>query len=338
MIGSSETTREPPLSSFDFSDFVEHHLVQHKTHADQGFLEWLVGFAEGDGTFCSREISLQQPTPSNRETNASTGVGAPAEILLQSTQKLLKRRLLFHLVQKDPKVLHRIRAELGFGAVRQSGNGAATHWRYTVEDRRGLQRIMAILNGNLVLPKRRLQFAEWVNDARGLLWPSFVLKDTGPVASLETGWLAGFIDAEGCFYAHFTSRSQRSSLSYRLTQKVHITQQDRCGEAEVLRQVGELLESSARVSLVKPPDCFRIEVSSLHSHGILVRYLKRFPVIVKAVVFRQWWRVYLLRVERRHLNETGILRMRRLCLAMRMKQKEMEAPAGAEGPAPAEAG
>lgn len=156
MIGSSETTREPPLSSFDFSNFIEHHLVQHKTHADQSFLEWLVGFAEGDGTFCSREISLQQPKPFNGETNASTGEEAPAEILLQSTQKPLKRRLLFQLVQKDPKVLHRIRAELGFGAVRQSGNGLATHWRYTVEDRRGLQRIMAILNGNLVLPKRRL--------------------------------------------------------------------------------------------------------------------------------------------------------------------------------------
>ena len=235
----------------------------------------------------------------------------------QSSSRPMKRRLLFQIVQKDPKVLHKIRSELGFGTVRWSGDGDKRHWRYTVEDPRGLQRIMALFNGNLVLPKRRRQFADWVKDAKAILCPTFVLKETGPVVSLDTGWLSGFIDAKGGFDASLTTPWQGSPLSYRLTQKVHMTQQDRCGEAEVLRQIGKLLQSKSQTRLVKPPDVYRLEVSCLKSHQVLIEYLKVFPLHCKAVLFRQWWRFYLLRVEGRHLNERGIRRMRRLCLEMR---------------------
>ena len=349
MIGSSETTREPPLSSFNFTDFAEHHLVEHKKLVDPAFLEWFVGFVEGDGTFCSREISPHQPTPAfiNVVTSLSEKSNMCDDTIANNDQRpslmkkevgtatsqyearrlrgARKRRFLFQVCQKDPKVLYKIRGALGFGAVRQSGSEDARHWRYTVEDRRGLQRIMALLNGNLVLPKRRQQFANWICEAREILWPFFALRDTGPVVSLDTGWLSGFIDAEGCFYAAFTTPSLRYTVSYRLTQKMHITQRDECGEREVLGRIGLLLQSKATVRLVKPPDCYRIEVCSMESHQVLIEYLKRFPLQAKAVAFRQWWRVYLLRVEGRHLNETGIRRMRRLCStisAQRSKERK----------------
>jgi hypothetical protein len=305
MIGSSETTRESPLSSinaingqsysFDFDDFLLHHLPTHKKGVDTGFLEWLVGFVEGDGTFCYR---LSTPTLSPK-----------------------RMRFLFQICQKDPKVLHKIRTGLGFGTVRQSGDELTRHWRYTVEDRRGVQRIMALFNGNLILPKRRRQFADWVNQAAQIHHPSLVLKSSsGPIVSLYTGWLSGFIDAEGCFYANFTTPSRRSTLSARLTQKMHITQKDVCCDKRVLAEIGLLLQSDAKVSLAKSPDCHRIEISSLQSHGLLIDYLKSFPLHQKAVIYKRWWRVYLLRREGRHLNETGIRRMRRLCAAMQKEE------------------
>ena len=64
-IGSSETTRESPLSSsetekvsssFNFDDFLHNHLPEHKTGVDTDFLEWFIGFVEGDGTFSSRLV------------------------------------------------------------------------------------------------------------------------------------------------------------------------------------------------------------------------------------------------------------------------------------------
>ena len=328
MTGSSETTREPPLSSFNFTDFIEHHLVEHKKLVDPAFLEWFVGFVEGDGTFCSREIPPHQPAPAVRGVGTPAPQSGPSETPClrgvrwppPANEGARKRRFLFQVCQKDPKVLYKIRGALGFGAVRQSGNGEARHWRYTVEDRRGLQRIMALFNGNLVLPKRRRQFANWVCEAREIFWPSFALRDTGPVVSLDTGWLSGFIDAEGCFYAAFTTPSLRYTVSYRLTQKMHITQRDECGEREVLGQIGLLLQSKAMVRLVKPSDCYRIEVCSVESHQVLIEYLKHFSLQGKGVAFRQWWRVYLLRVEGRHLNEKGIRRMRRLCSTISAQQ------------------
>ena len=315
MIGSSETTREPPLSSFDFTDFVNHHLPSHKREVDTAFLEWLVGFAEGDGCFCYREASPQLPT-----------FTAPPPLLRKSLEgpsleRPRKMRFLFEICQKDPVPLHKVRGGLGFGKVVPSGSGDTLHWRYRVEDRRGLQRIMALFNGNLVLPKLRRQFAAWAGQASAIHHPTFQTQEGGPVVSLSTGWLSGFLDAEGCFYAAFTTPSVRSTLYYGLTQKVSITQQHLCGEREVLAEIGALLMSSARVSVAKPPNCYRIEVSSMESHRILVAYLDRFPLRGKGLIFRRWWRVYLLRAERRHLNETGIRRMRRLCSAIQHGQR-----------------
>ncbi len=319
MIGSSETTRESPLSffeteKFNFDDFLDNHLPEQKTGVDTDFLEWFVGFVEGDGTFCSR---LSNSTSAKQKDTIPVTVPTLKKCK-PSNEASKKRRFLFQICQKDPKVLHNIRTTLGFGRVHQSGGN---HWRYTIEDRRGVQRIMALFNSNLVLPKRRRQFANWVKEAASIHHPSFALKqqENGPVVSLNTGWLSGFIDAEGCFYAHVTTRCGSKNL--RLLQKMHITQKDVCGDKEVLSRIGQLLQSSAKLSQANEQNGYRIEVSSLTSHKILVDYLIRFPLYQKAVIGRRWWRVYLRRQKNDHLTETGIRRLRRLCAAIK-REKE----------------
>jgi hypothetical protein len=144
--------------------------------------------------------------------------------------------------------------------------------------------------------------------------------------SLETGWLAGFLDAEGCFYANFTTPSNRSNLSARLTQRVTLTQQDLAGDLEILFYIGKLLQSRNisgagdvknrkhfNVSLAKEPNVYRLDISSSKSQGILIAYLRLFPLVEKAVPFARWLRVYNHRVQGMHLTERGIRRMRRLC-------------------------
>jgi hypothetical protein len=52
-LGSSETTREAPLfkkSQFDFS-FIFKTLPDHIKITDVKFLQWFIGFSEGDGSF-----------------------------------------------------------------------------------------------------------------------------------------------------------------------------------------------------------------------------------------------------------------------------------------------
>src|SRR5579875_3292703 len=121
--GSSETIRK---TAFNFSSYRE-RLVSHKSKGkiDPPFLEWFVGFSEGDGSFV-----------------------------------VSKGRLFFIINQKEEKVLHRIRTELGFGKV----STYKTYSRFIVADRDNIERLIHLFNGNLVLHKTNHRFELWLQD------------------------------------------------------------------------------------------------------------------------------------------------------------------------------
>ena len=105
-----------------------------------GWLQWFIGFTEGDGA------------------------------ILES-----KGKLSFVIGQKDVGVLYHIQEVLGFGKVNVFSD--KEHGRYVVWDSKHIALLIHLLNGNLV----------------------FKLP-------LNSAWLAGFTDAEGCFNVHITKR------------------------------------------------------------------------------------------------------------------------------------
>ena len=128
-IGSSETIRKTTLC---FTEYKK-NLVSHKKSINKSFLEWFIGFAEGDGSFLV----------SNDDTTES-GV-----------------RLFFIINQKEEKVLYYIRSNLGFGKV----STYTSYSRYIVADRKSIDRLIYLFNGNLLLDKTNARFALWL-DAR----------------------------------------------------------------------------------------------------------------------------------------------------------------------------
>ena len=142
-IGSSETTREPPFYdtsnihtspfpltnvkqitrgdvkqtsstevlkecyNFDFDNYIKYHQPEHKCKEDISitihFLEWFIGFAEGDGSFESR---LAEGRP----------------------------RISFTIVQKDSQLLYKLKKGLGFGSVSKD----RSFYRFRVDDKRGI--------------------------------------------------------------------------------------------------------------------------------------------------------------------------------------------------------
>ena len=51
-IVSSETTREASLEkNFNFDYYYKYFKPQHIKQIDRNFLEWFIGFSEGDGSF-----------------------------------------------------------------------------------------------------------------------------------------------------------------------------------------------------------------------------------------------------------------------------------------------
>jgi hypothetical protein len=293
-LGSSETTREAPLKTQQSPFLFDFYLQpQHKKEIDESFLEWFLGFTEGDGSFSIRKDGS-------------------------------RKRLAFEIFQKDPKLVYKIRSQLGFGTVSSSG------YKYSVNDKKGLQRIASLFAGNLVLPKRRSQFQKWFSLGKVLgVWPKtsdFVtlearlLRENQP--ELTTAWFSGFLEAEGCFYACVSpSRSPFPCLM----QKITLTQHSLVGEKDILKELGRLLESKAQVRLVKKPNTYRLEMASLETHKILINYLQKFPLQgKKGIAFRRWWRVFLQRQEKKHLTAKGIEKLKRLCKEINNHTQKIE--------------
>ncbi|KAI9708139.1 MAG: cytochrome c oxidase subunit 1 [Candelaria pacifica] len=173
--------------------FIVERLVSHKSKGkiDPVFLEWFVGFSEGDGSFV-----------------------------------VSKSRLFFIINQKEEKVLHRIRTELGF------------------------ERLIHLFNGNLVLHKTNHRFELWLQDWN--LSSSRIGKEEKKVTPFppnklpslgNNGWLSGFTDADGCFNAVQTKDS-RYSLGWRLRLRFILDQKS---EKDLLEKVKTFFGSGVKV-------------------------------------------------------------------------------------------
>ena len=102
----------------------------------------------------------------------------------------------------DVQVLHMICDTLGFGKVIKQGKRTS---RFIVQDKRGLELIVSLFNGNLILPTRQRQFIEFMKAYNskannGKIQVSVITPIQSTILpSLSDGWLSGLTDSEGCF-------------------------------------------------------------------------------------------------------------------------------------------
>lgn len=152
----------------------------------QSFLEWLVGFTEGDGSFIVNSR------------------GTPIFVITQST--------------KDLQILQFIQKTLGFGRVIKQGLRSNTS-RFIVEDIASLTLLVAIFNGNLVFPIKQASFALFLeafnNKAKN---QEVVFKNSLVNPTFYDYWLCGFTDAEGCFSCSFLGNSNAYRFRFILAQ------------------------------------------------------------------------------------------------------------------------
>ncbi len=296
--GSSETKRKAP--SFSTIDFYEYGHAPHVPRIPESFLEWFVGFFEGDGCIYSY-YDISNPKA---------------------------KRLKLEIAQKEKAIIVKLTYTFGFGNISSFEKKGRTYWRWKIESKNALERIAFLLSGNLILPKRQEQFLNWIDvgQQKGLFQPPFNRnKPWTATPSFDNGWLSGFIDAEGGFYARFWQKSGK--MSYGLAQKMTLTQLDKAGgEEQVFLQILDLFESTKKVFQFKNHSCdsryVRIELHSLQSQEFIVNYLLKYKLRTKKyIAFRRWWRVYLRRKNGVHLTEKGIRRMWRLVKSINIQRK-----------------
>lgn len=286
--GSSETTRE----AFCFDLYKKNkpkHILLSKIR--NSFLEWFIGFSEGDGAF----------------STWFDGRG---------------KRAAFVIEQKDPKILFRIRTELGFGKVAQYGRG---YYRYSVYDNETLIKLYCLFAGNLVLNKRNLAFEKWTTYLKfpedfsiSKEYLQHIQKNnySGAMAiKCNNGWLSGFWDADGGFYANadYTRRLPNIIL------RAYVTQ---LGEIEVLQEIANVIEGKRKnlhtlTNNVSLKRYNRLELASNNCIVTLLSYFQRYKLVgPKNIIFGRWKRLYEMREKIRNedleMSEKSLKKLKKL--------------------------
>jgi len=296
--GSSETTRGAFLASSPFPvpnredqsvmvlddntskgnkgnnayfQFVEwkQHLPQHKKLAgkrDYTFLEWFIGFSEGDGCFGIKN-------------------GRP----------------YFAINQADLRLMQYIRSKLGFGRVSTFTQANRVYARYEVATPVGVGQLVALFNGNLHLAKTHQRFTRWVSFYNSHQNKKVVVKPRLAVSliSLQNGWLSGFFDAEGCCSASLV-KDERMKLGVRLHVKACLDQKY---EYDVLQQIGTLFGVCKVCVRNKEKEYYRVEMVSKQSLGLVMQYFTAYKLRGrKGASYAAWLKVARSFMSGAHLN------------------------------------
>lgn len=177
------------LSSLKSKDSNTKNTVEHPaahavdpSHMTPQFLQWLIGFTEGDGSF----VVAKRGDTSIVWTQGNANIG----------------------------ILYKIQKILGFGNINVQNDRVS---RLIVRKRAEIELLVSIFDGNLMLPTRKVQFARFVAAANMTLSKSKKVSETS--ISLDNLWLLGFIEAEGCFHAALSSLNKGARTSFSVSQK-----------------------------------------------------------------------------------------------------------------------
>nr|YP_010835612.1 hypothetical protein NQY40_pgp031 [Ulva meridionalis]WFS80080.1 hypothetical protein [Ulva meridionalis] len=295
--GSSETIRKAP--KFSFNLFYKYGHAKHMPRIEESFLEWFIGFFEGDGSFS---------VDSNKNT---------------------KRRLYLTISQKEKTIIEKIAYTFGFGYVYYFKKNDNLYWQWRISSKKGLEQITLLFFGNLVLAKRQTQFLKWVKigKSQGLFNYKFNTNLIwGSTVSLNNAWLSGFIDAEGCFYANFSVKKlfgPNKIIKPKFYQSFSLKQTiSNENDIKLFNYILLLFESNSKVYICYPTNKTKylsIQLSSQKSQKLLINYIFNYKLkTIKHISFLRWWRIYLLKTKKKelfiseNLSEKSIKKIKRL--------------------------
>jgi hypothetical protein len=235
---------------------------------NQSFLEWLVGFAEGDGSF----------TVNNR--------GNPIFVITQNTA--------------DLKVLEYIQQVLRFGRVIKQGANTS---RFVVEDMASVALLIDLFNGNLVFPLKQASFALFMvafNKRKLLLTRGQITKieyiPTLVTPTFNDFWLCGLTDAEGCFNCSLLGNSNAYRFRFLLAQFGEIN-------LAVLTHITTLIGGVVRSHSCLQPSINELTVNGARNMDRVFKYFDNHPLQTKkAKSYQLWQEVHTSIINGEHLS------------------------------------
>jgi len=277
---TSETVRD---ITFMFDNYLNQN-VKHKK-INKRFLEWFIGFTEGKGSF------------------------------------LVKNNKVYFDISiniKDIQVIYYIKKELGFGKVlirdlgQYNSHSSSSDSRivsFYITSADNFSRLVSLFNGNLCTVNKKQEFQTWLNVFNNQYSKKILFVDRIIKASLNTGWLSGYIDAMSPEVCSFTGLDlsnfpQGDKYNKELNSKspfftFFIFQK----EFNILNDISLILNVSKNIKYCKHMIGWELRISSLKKVKWIVNYLKRYPLKTKkSFTFTKWCKIYNIILKKEHLN------------------------------------
>lgn len=239
------------------------------------FLEWFIGFSEGEGSFILAKR------------------GDLAFVITQSTT--------------DVQSLNYIKNNLGFGKVIKQSIKQNTH-RFVVQDINNLLLICLIFNGNMVFPTRNARFLTFLSSLNEKLLKKNITTilplNYCVKPSLKDGWISGITDGESSFTCSLLSNNTAFRIRYILTQKWEANKY-------VLEHIMNIFNKYYAKGSVVPhsvQNVWEFRVNGLKNCNGLFAYFDEFSLITKKKdSYLKWKLIHSRLVKGDHLkNETRL--------------------------------
>jgi hypothetical protein len=268
--GSSETTRD---ITYNFNEYF-YLLPEHKKKINSRFLEWFIGFTEGDGSF----------------------IVSNNKVYFDITQSL-----------SDVQVLYYIKKELGFGKVLIRKEEHRNVGVFYVSSKENFTRLIHIFNGNISTIYKKEQFKLWVQTYNKQYNLNISFKDQLVKPSLRTGWISGFVDAEGCFYGRV-----KSCYTSKLKKAPHLTFQVSQKEFDIIKALRDIFLNTdsldlKNVSYDKSWQGWTFHCSSFSKLKLVRNYFSMYKLKTKkSISYVKWCKIHDMILNKEHLTLQGL--------------------------------
>lgn len=276
-------------TTFNFTHFYNkfHILYPNKPRPNELFLQWLIGFSEGEGSFILAKR------------------GDMSFVITQSSS--------------DVKVLNYIKENLCFGKIIIQSKLQKTH-RFIVQDKKNISLICELFNGNMVFPTRKARFISFLSFFNERLLKKneeiIPIIYNNIIPTLNDCWLLGITDAEGCFSSSILSNSVGYRIRYILTQK---WDSNKIILSKILNLFGENIGSITPHSI---ENVWEIRINGVKNCEIMLDYFDKYKLKTSKMLSYNKWKELLFKLKKHeHLNDNKRLLLKNLSKEINKKEK-----------------
>jgi hypothetical protein len=199
---------------------------------------------------------------------------------------------------RDISLAYLIKKRIGYGNIYKIKDKKAV--RYICKNKNGLLAILSLINGKLL---SNLKYDQLIKHNYQKTFNLDILPPTYDL-SLDNYWLAGFTQADGCFYISLAkSKTHKTGYSVRLEYSIKQKDEKPLKLLYSKLKLGNLSQYSSGIYCYKS--------TGYKTAALLIMYFDKYHVFSgKYIDYLKFRKVYIKITEGKHLEKKGILKIK----------------------------